>query len=75
MHRARTARPRGFDSLPAQDPDRGGLQLYLGTTMVAQKINIYFKNDIKIFCILITIEKAEIILVGFKFRLNEHTNL
>ena len=27
MHRARAARPRGFDSLPSLDPDRGRCQV------------------------------------------------
>jgi hypothetical protein len=28
MYRARAARPRGFDSLPSQDPDRGDCRSY-----------------------------------------------
>ena len=38
MHRARAARPRGFDSLPSQDPDPG--RCPLSFSVIRSKIKI-----------------------------------
>ena len=44
MHRARAARPRGFDSLPSQDPDPGRCPLYSSAGSSKIKIRTSLAN-------------------------------
>ena len=48
MHRARAARPRGFDSLPSQDPDPGRCRSYSSAGSSKIKIRTSSRNKLNL---------------------------